>query len=167
MVCYAEKQEKPFWFSSLHQIVHFDAIIFCRTFLELFWSVRVDRKKKSHYNSRVSLHEAPTKNIYCEYNQMLRDTPLIEKIRLTVSFVHKKQRRFTFFASVFDTWVRTFVYQYHVCLIKINCISVGTEIFAVVIAESKLHVVTLNRQTILTTFCSYQYPWVILQSVHT
>ena len=60
MVCYAEKQEKPFWFSSLDQIVHFDAIIFCRTFVELFWSVRVDRKK-SHYNSRVSLHEAPTK----------------------------------------------------------------------------------------------------------
>ena len=62
MVCYAEKQEKPFWFSSLDQIVHFDAIIFCRTFVELFWSVRVDRKK-SHYNSRVSLHEAPTKNV--------------------------------------------------------------------------------------------------------
>ena len=61
MVCYAEKQEEPFWFSSLDQIVHFDAIIFCRTFVELFWSVRVDRKK-SHYNSRVSLHEAPTKN---------------------------------------------------------------------------------------------------------
>ena len=61
MVCYAEKQEKPFWFSSLDQIVHFDAIIFCRTFVELFWSVRVDRKK-SHYNSRVSFHEAPTKN---------------------------------------------------------------------------------------------------------
>ena len=47
MVCYAKKQEKPFWFSSLDQIVHFDAIIFCRTFVELFWSVRVDRKKKS------------------------------------------------------------------------------------------------------------------------
>ena len=62
MVCYAEKQEKPFWFSSLDQIVNFVAIIFCRTFVELFWSVRVDRKKESHYNSRVSLHEAPTKN---------------------------------------------------------------------------------------------------------
>ena len=62
MVCYAEKQEKPFWISSLDQIVHFDAIIFCRTFVELFWSVRVDRKK-SHYNSRVSLHEAPTKKL--------------------------------------------------------------------------------------------------------
>ena len=62
MVCYAEKQEKSFWFGSLDQIVQFGAIIFCRTFVELFWSVRVDRKKKSHYNSRVSLHEAPTKN---------------------------------------------------------------------------------------------------------
>ena len=46
MVCYAEKQEKPFWFSSLDEIVNFDAIIFCRTFVELFWSVRVDRKKR-------------------------------------------------------------------------------------------------------------------------
>ena len=47
MVCYAEKQEKPFWFCSLDQIVQFCAIIFCRTFVELFWSVRVDRKKES------------------------------------------------------------------------------------------------------------------------
>ena len=73
MVCYAEKQEKPFWFSSLDQLVHFDAIIFCRTFVELFWSVRVDRKK-SHYNSRVSLHEAPTKKKQRE--QKKRDRPL-------------------------------------------------------------------------------------------
>ena len=46
MVCYAGKQEKSFWFSSLDQIVQFGAIIFCRTFVELFWSVRVDRKKR-------------------------------------------------------------------------------------------------------------------------
>ena len=32
VVCYAEKQEKHFWFSSLGQIVQFGAIIFCRTF---------------------------------------------------------------------------------------------------------------------------------------
>ena len=37
MVCYAEKQEKLFWFSSLDQMVQFGAIIFCRTFVELFW----------------------------------------------------------------------------------------------------------------------------------
>ena len=49
MVCYAEK---PFWFSSLDQIVHFDAIIFCRTFVELFWSVRVDRKQAGTGPSR-------------------------------------------------------------------------------------------------------------------
>ena len=42
MVCYAGKQEKTFWFGSLDQIVQFGAIIFCRTFVELFWSVRVD-----------------------------------------------------------------------------------------------------------------------------
>ena len=33
MVCYAEK---PFWFSSLGQIVQFGAIIFCRTFKNYF-----------------------------------------------------------------------------------------------------------------------------------
>ena len=46
MVCYAEKQEKPFWFNSLDQIGQLGAIIFCRAFVELFWSVRVDRKKR-------------------------------------------------------------------------------------------------------------------------
>ena len=61
MVCYAEKQVKPFWSSSLGQMVQFDTIIFCRTFKNYFGQFRVDRKK-SHYNSRVSLHEAPTKN---------------------------------------------------------------------------------------------------------
>ena len=76
MVCYAEKQEKPFWFSSLDQIVHFDAIIFCRTFVELFWSVRVDRKKKSHYNSRVSLHEAPTKKSHYYSRVSLHEAPI-------------------------------------------------------------------------------------------
>ena len=30
------KQEKPFWFSSLDQIVQFGAIIFCRTFKNSF-----------------------------------------------------------------------------------------------------------------------------------
>ena len=60
MVCYAEKQEKPFWFSSLGQLVQFGAIIFCRTFKNYFGQfVWIE---KSHSNSRVSLHEAPTKN---------------------------------------------------------------------------------------------------------
>ena len=36
MVCYAEKQVKPFWSSSLGQIGQFDTIIFCRTFKNYF-----------------------------------------------------------------------------------------------------------------------------------
>ena len=36
MVCYEEKQEEPFWFSSLGQMVQFGAIIFCRTFKNYF-----------------------------------------------------------------------------------------------------------------------------------
>ena len=36
MVCYAEKQVKPFCSSSLGQMVQFDTIIFCRTFKNSF-----------------------------------------------------------------------------------------------------------------------------------
>ena len=60
MVCYAEKQENSFWFSSLDQIVQFGEIISRRTFKNYFGQfVWIE---KSHYNSRVSLHEAPNKN---------------------------------------------------------------------------------------------------------
>ena len=31
MVCYAEKEENPFWFSSLGQMIQFRTIKFCRT----------------------------------------------------------------------------------------------------------------------------------------
>ena len=56
MVCYAGKQENPFEFNSPGQIVQFGAIIFCRTFIELFWSVQMGFKKtlnKSHGYSRL------------------------------------------------------------------------------------------------------------------
>ena len=36
MACYAEKQVKLFWSSSLGQMVQFDTIIFCRTFKNYF-----------------------------------------------------------------------------------------------------------------------------------
>ena len=52
MVCYAEKEEKPFWFSSLCQMIQFGTIKFCRTFVELFWSVRMDSKKSHHFMKR-------------------------------------------------------------------------------------------------------------------
>ena len=64
VVCYTRNQEKPFWFSSLDLIVQFGAIKFCRLsknyFGQFVWIEK--EKKKNHYNSRVSLHEAPTKN---------------------------------------------------------------------------------------------------------
>ena len=44
MVCYAEKQEKPFWFSSLGQIVQFGAIIFCRT-LKNYFGQWIEKKR--------------------------------------------------------------------------------------------------------------------------
>ena len=71
MVCYAEKQVKPFWSRSLGQMVQFDTIIFCRTFKNYFGQF-VWIEKKSHYNSRVSLHEAPTKNQKAELFSLVR-----------------------------------------------------------------------------------------------
>ena len=47
MLCYAEKQVKPFWFSSLGQIVLFGAIIFCRTFKNYFGQFVWIEKKES------------------------------------------------------------------------------------------------------------------------
>ena len=47
MVCYAEKQENPFWFTSLGQTVQFGAIIFCRTFKNYFGQFVWIEKKES------------------------------------------------------------------------------------------------------------------------
>ena len=47
MVCYVGKQKKPFWFSSLDQIVLFGAIIFCRTFKNYFGQFVWIEKKES------------------------------------------------------------------------------------------------------------------------
>ena len=47
MVWYAGKQEKPFWFSSLDQIVHFGPIIFRRTFKNYFGQfVWIEKNKR-------------------------------------------------------------------------------------------------------------------------
>ena len=47
MVYYAGKQEKPFWFSSLGQMVQFGAIIFCITFKNYFGQFAWIEKKES------------------------------------------------------------------------------------------------------------------------
>ena len=58
---YAEKQEKPYWLSSLDQMIELGTIKFRRTFDRTIL-VSSCGLKKSNYNNRVSLHEAPTKN---------------------------------------------------------------------------------------------------------
>ena len=46
MICYEEKQVKPFWSSSLGQMVLFDTIIFCRTFKNYFGQfVWIEKKR--------------------------------------------------------------------------------------------------------------------------
>ena len=98
MICYAEKQVNSFWSSSLGQMVLFDTIIFCRTFKNYFgqfvW-IEKKKKKKSHYNSRVSLHEAPTKK-----------RPMG---KLQIFFI------FTIFAYMVS------FYKFHLSLDKVNC----------------------------------------------
>ena len=42
MACYAEKEEKPFWFSSIGQMIQFGTTKICRSSVELFWSLRMD-----------------------------------------------------------------------------------------------------------------------------
>ena len=45
MVCYAEKEENPFWFSSLGQMIQFGTIKFRRTFKNYFgYFVRIEKK---------------------------------------------------------------------------------------------------------------------------
>ena len=49
-----ENRKNPFWFSSLGQMVQFGAIIFCRIFKNYSGQfVWIEKKNKSHYNSRV------------------------------------------------------------------------------------------------------------------
>ena len=47
MACYAEKEETPFWFSSLGQMIQFGTIKFCTTFKKYFGQF-VWIEKKSH-----------------------------------------------------------------------------------------------------------------------
>ena len=105
MVCYAEKQVKPFWSSSLGQMVQFDTIIFCRTFKNYFGQfVWIEKKrvtiivafhfmkrrlKKSHYNSRVSLHEEE------ELSRDLIGTKIEANFPITAGWTPNKQLRFS------------------------------------------------------------------------
>ena len=56
MVCYVGKQEKPFWFSSLGQMVQFGAIKICRTFQNYFGQFTWIKKKKERVTIIVAFH---------------------------------------------------------------------------------------------------------------
>ena len=53
MVCYAGKQEKSFWFSSLDQIVQFGAIISCRIFKNFFGQFVWFKKKNRKFHEKI------------------------------------------------------------------------------------------------------------------
>ena len=130
MVCYTGKQEKPFWFSSLGQMVQFGAILFCRTFKN--YSGQFVWIKKSHYNSRVSLHEATTKKSHYNSRVSLHEaaTKKIEKReKIILKIIHLSalphfckywQRNETI-----DVWKKTSGADfYHAKIIKLlGCIS--------------------------------------------
>ena len=79
MICYAEKQVKPFWSSSLDQMVLFDTIIFCRTFKNYFGQfVWIEKKRVTiivafHFMKRrlktniVLLHPSRSNSNNCYY----------------------------------------------------------------------------------------------------
>ena len=79
MVCYAEKEEKPYWFSSLGQMIQFGTIKFRRTFKNYFGQF-VWIGKKSHYNNRVSLHEATTKRSFLISASCKKDPTIVVTI---------------------------------------------------------------------------------------
>ena len=81
MVCYAGKQEKPFWFSSLGQIVQFGAIIFGRTF-------------KNYFGQFVWIEKRRKVTIIVAFHFMKRRLKIIEKISIT-STVHREVEKVT------------------------------------------------------------------------
>ena len=70
LICYAEKQVKPFWFSSLGQIVQFGAIIFCRTFKNYFGQfVWIENKTGSSQVGAISKGQKYSRNNYWKHLQ--------------------------------------------------------------------------------------------------
>ena len=91
MVCYAEKQVKPFWFSSLDQIVQFDTIIFCRTFKNYFGQfVWIEKKKKRKVTIIVAFHfmKRRLKNLTIRLYKTFSKTLLRELRRLIGRELH-------------------------------------------------------------------------------
>ena len=65
MVCYADKQEKPFWFNWLGQIVQFGPIIFCTTFKNYFGQfVWIENKTGTSKVGAISKAQEAQKNFF-------------------------------------------------------------------------------------------------------
>ena len=75
MVCYARKQEKPFWFSLLGQMVQLGAIIFGRTLKNYFGQFVWIKKRKAiiivafHFMMRLLKKEFNTKMKKSHWNR--------------------------------------------------------------------------------------------------
>ena len=81
MVCYAEKQVKPFWFSSLDQIVQFDTIIFCRTFKNYFGQfVWIEKKKKKRKVTIIVAFHFMKRRLKIDLHADLRNSSFVFKI---------------------------------------------------------------------------------------
>ena len=86
MICYAEKQVKPFWSSSLGQMVLFDTIIFCRTFKNYFGQfVWIEKKRVTiivafHFMKRrlITIHRSRVRKVsIASFLQFILFSPLI------------------------------------------------------------------------------------------
>ena len=98
MVCYAEKEEKPFWFSPMGQIILFETIKFRRTFENYFLSVRVDWKKVTiivafHFmKHRLKMH-APKNTQFKELSEITRLSVSVFKLVFVVFLVNNTSDR--------------------------------------------------------------------------
>ena len=85
MVCYAEKQEKLFWFSSLGQMVQFGAIIFCRTFKNYFgqfvWIKKVTIIVAFHFIKRRLKTESVLKQSLFSNITLLKSSKFLLRFR--------------------------------------------------------------------------------------
>ena len=99
-----------FWFSSLGQTVQFGTIKLCRIFMNYFGEFVWIEKKKSHYNSRVSLHEAPTKN-HVKMMIKFQITIIVIYMKSQETFENLNEFQFCFISHFFFTQLWDLLYH--------------------------------------------------------
>ena len=102
MICYAEKQVKPFWSSSLGQIVLFDTIIFCRTFKNYFGQFVWIEKKRVTIIVAFHFMKRRLKNTRAQFEAYLeKDSIRIQKMNIFSKLSHSLTKQLDIFDYAF------------------------------------------------------------------